>query len=69
MQLYCDGFYLCFGKQIQNKMLSKCYYKKIYIEILVEIAFELQDKTFLQMMEDTLSKTERWFWLIVNELD
>ena len=69
MQLYFDGFYLCFDKQIQNKMLSKCYYKKIYIEILVEIAFEFQDKTFLQMMEDTLSKTERWFWLIVNELD
>ena len=35
-----NDFHLCFDKQIQNKILSKCYYKKIYIEILVEIAFE-----------------------------
>lgn len=47
MQLYYSDFYLCFDKQIQNKILSKCYYKKTYVEILVEIAFEFRDKKFI----------------------
>ena len=70
MQLYYSDFYLCFDKQIQNKILSKCYYKKTYVEILVEIAFEFRDKKFISKWWKILcQRTERWFWIIVNELD